>query len=88
MPSPTPLQPAECTLLAAFLTRAIANEQLAIHHQALDARGAETDNGVSCTNSAWQAKSGHIEFDDDSRPIPGVHLYVAGSDLDYLVFED
>lgn len=84
MPTPSPLQSAECTLLAALITRAIANEQLAIHHQSLDQSGAETEDGLSCTNSTWRSRAGVIEYDDDTKPAPGVHLYVAGEDLDYL----
>lgn len=72
-------------MLATLLTRAIANDQLALHEQTLDAAGAEMEEGASIVAKDWRADADTISFSDGTPAKPGVHLYVAGEDLEALL---
>lgn len=79
-----PLSEHQVKTLALLLQRAIANQQLALHEQLLDAAGVETEEGINITATDWIVQADEITFADDTAPRFGIHLYIAASDLDEL----
>lgn len=79
-----PLNEHQVKTLAVLLRRAIANSQLVLHEQDLDAAGKETEQGISIVAEDWAVDPDMITFDDGTTPRFGVHLYVASQDLDRL----
>jgi hypothetical protein len=79
-----PLSEHQVRTLALLLQRAIANQQLALHEQLLDAAGVETEEGANIVATDWVVQADEIVFDDETPACFGIHLYVAATDLDEL----
>ena len=79
-----PLNVHQSKTLMVLLRRAIANSQLVLHEQDLDAAGRETEQGFSLVAEDWAADADTITYDDGTAPCFGVHLYIASVDLDRL----
>ena len=83
-----PLNAHQVLTLVLLLQRAIANEQLALHEQVLDAEGAETEAGANIVATDWVAEADAVTFADETPARFGVHLYIAAADLDELCAGD
>ena len=79
-----PLNDHQVKTLAVLLRRAIANSQLALHEEALDEDGIETEQGISIVAEDWAVDADSIPYADGTPPRFGVHLYVTSADLDAL----
>jgi len=79
-----PLNEHQVKTLALLLRRAIANAQLALHAQALDGAGRETEEGENVVAEDWAVDADEIAFDDGTPACFGCHLYVAREDLELL----
>jgi hypothetical protein len=79
-----PLSEHQVRTLALLLQRAIANQQLALHEQLLDAKGVETEQGANLVATDWIVQADEITFADETPARFGIHLYIAATDLDEL----
>lgn len=83
-----PLNEHQVKTLALLLRRAVANSQLVLHEQALDAAGRETEDGASLVAEDWGVATDTITYVDGAPARFGIHLYVAGADLAALSGEE
>lgn len=83
-----PLSTHQVLTLVLLLQRAIANEQLALHEQLLDATGAETEEGANIVATDWVVEADAVTFADETPARFGVHIYIAAADLDELCAGD